>query len=60
MKRNKRGDDKLYVSSENGGFSTLNALYKNTSIDYSIETQFSIDSVQGTILPCDENVGGGK
>lgn len=59
VKRNKRGDDKLYVSSENGGYSTLNALYKK-SIDFSAETEINIDGIHGTILPCDENIAGGK
>lgn len=59
VKRNKRGDDKLYMSAENNGYSKLIALYKQ-NVDHSTETPIAIDGVQGTILPCEENVAGGK
>lgn len=59
MKRNQRGEDKLYVGPENKGYSTLSALYKNKSKS-DTETSICIDGVQGTVLISDENIPTGK
>lgn len=55
VKRNKRGDDKLYVGPGNKGFSELTSLYKKKT-DKSVETTILIDGVQGFVLISQENV----
>lgn len=55
MKRNKRGDDKLYIGPGNKGFSQLTSLYKKKT-DTLEETTILIDGVQGFVLISQENV----
>lgn len=59
VRRNQRGDDKLYVGPANQGYAQMTALYKK-AIDAKTETPISIDGVQGTVLISDENVQIGK
>lgn len=55
MKRNERGDDKLYVGPGNKGYKLLRETYKN-EIDPSTEVPILVDGVQGTILIAEECV----
>lgn len=55
VKRNQRGDDRLYIGPANRGYAQLTALYKKKT-DAKKETSISIDGVQGTVLLNDENV----
>lgn len=55
MKRNQRGDDKMYVAPENKGYSNLTGLYKK-GVEDSKESQICIDGVQGSVLITIENV----
>lgn len=59
MRRNQRGDDKLYIGPANRGYAQLTALYKKKN-DAKKETAICIDGVQGTVLFSDENVQIGK
>lgn len=59
VKRNKRGEDKIYVGPDNKGYSTLSALYK-TKVDAKRETSISIEGVQGMVLITEENIQLGK
>lgn len=59
MKRNQRGEDKLYVGPENKGYAQLSGLYKKNT-DAKKETPVCIDGVQGFVLLTDENVTIGK
>lgn len=59
MKRNQRGDDRLYVGPANRGYAQLTALYKKKT-DAKKETSICIDGIQGTVLSNDENVQIGK
>lgn len=56
MKRNLRGDDKLYVGPGNEGYAQLSGMYKK-KIDPKKETEIVIDGVQGNVLVTDENIG---
>lgn len=51
VKRNQRGDDKLYVGPENKGYKLIRETYNN---DTSAEVPILIDGVQGTILTAEE------
>lgn len=55
VKRNQRGDDRMYVSSSNPNYKKVYALYKNKS-DADVELPILIDGVQGHILTADECV----
>lgn len=55
MKRNERGDDKLYISPENQGFKMIKEMYTNKTAK-STEAPILIDGVQGTVLIAGENV----
>lgn len=55
VKRNQRGEDKLYVGPENRGYAQLTGLYKKKA-DPEKETPISIDGVQGNVLITNENV----
>lgn len=59
VKRNQRGDDKLYMAPSNKGYKFLKGLYDNkTSPDDDV--LISIDGIQGTILYADECIKPGK
>ncbi|KAJ8958635.1 hypothetical protein NQ318_016360 [Aromia moschata] len=49
MKRNMRGDDRLYVSHKNKGYDMLKNLYIQ-KIDCDAESAISIDGMRGTVL----------
>lgn len=55
VKRNQRGEDKLYLGPENRGYAQLSGLYKKKA-DPKKETPISIDGVQGNVLITEENV----
>lgn len=59
MKRNERGEDKMYVGPENKGYALLSGLYKKKN-DSKTETPISIDGVQGNVLIAAENIASGK
>lgn len=59
VKRNQRGEDKMYVGPENKGYSQLSGLYKKKT-EPKKETSICIDGVQGMVLICEENVPTGK
>lgn len=59
VKRNQRGDDKMYIGPENKGYKLVHGLYKNKT-QKSLEVAISIDGVQGMILIADECVSVGK
>lgn len=59
VKRNQRGDDKMYVGPENKGYKLVHGLYKNKT-EKTMEIAISIDGVQGMILIADESVAIGK
>lgn len=59
MRRNQRGDDKLYIGPGNRGYGQMTGMYKK-KLDAKKETSISIDGVQGTVLISDENVQVGK
>lgn len=52
LKRNKRGDDRLYVSSKHSGFDTMINLYK-TQVDEDAECAISFQGMRGTVLLSD-------
>lgn len=54
VKRNQRGDDKLYVGPGNSGFALIKELYKNKT--HKTEVPILVDGVQGTILTAEECV----
>ncbi|XP_072390493.1 5'-3' exoribonuclease 2 homolog [Diabrotica undecimpunctata] len=60
IKRNIRGDDKLYVNPKNKAFDTMSGLY-NQKVDTDAECAVSFDGMRGTILISEINVvvGGG-
>lgn len=55
IKRNVRGDDKLYVSPHNSGYDLIKSLYAR-KIEFNVETAISIDGMKGTILITEESV----
>lgn len=55
LKRNVRGDDRLYVSQESSSFKYLTGLYKN-NIDPDVESDVEIDGMQGKVLLSEENI----
>ncbi|RZC39206.1 5'-3' exoribonuclease 2 like [Asbolus verrucosus] len=55
IKRNMRGDDRLYVGSKNSGYNTLQQLYVQ-KVDSKMEVHVSIDGMQGTVLLSEECV----
>lgn len=55
VKRNQRGDDKLYVGPNNQGFKLLKEIYNNKT-DASTEVPLLVEGVQGTVLLADECV----
>lgn len=59
MKRNQRGDDRMYIGPDNKGYKFLEGLYKNDT-NKTEEIAFSIEGVQGTVLLADECVSNGK
>lgn len=59
MRRNQRGDDKLYVGPGNSGYAQMAGFYKK-KIDAKKESSICIDGVQGAVLISDENVQIGK
>ncbi|XP_018563382.1 5'-3' exoribonuclease 2 homolog [Anoplophora glabripennis] len=52
IKRNIRGDDRLYVSHQNSGYDLLKNLYIQ-KVDMEAECAVSIDGMQGTVLVSD-------
>lgn len=52
IKRNIRGDDRLYVSHQNSGYDLLKNLYLQ-KVDAEAECAVSIDGMQGTVLLSD-------
>lgn len=52
IKRNIRGDDRLYVSHQNSGYDLLKNLYIQ-KVDVEAECAVSIDGMQGTVLLSD-------
>lgn len=59
MRRNQRGDDKLYIGPGNRGYGQMTGLYKK-KVDAEKETFITIDGVHGIVLISDENVQAGK
>lgn len=59
VKRNQRGEDKLYVGPENRGYAQLSAMYKKKG-DTKKESSICIDGVQGTVLVTEENLSIGE
>ncbi|CAG9766386.1 unnamed protein product [Ceutorhynchus assimilis] len=57
IKRNIRGDDKLYVSTKNEGYDLLSGLYKQ-EIDRQAECAIAIEGMRGTVLLSDDCVKG--
>lgn len=55
LKRNVRGDDRLYVSSKNSGYALMSDLYKQ-SVEEDSECAICIDGMRGTVLVSDVNV----
>ncbi|XP_055322156.1 5'-3' exoribonuclease 2 homolog isoform X2 [Sitodiplosis mosellana] len=55
VKRNQRGEDRLYVGPANKGYSQITTLYKKKT-DPKKETTICIDGVQGMVLLSEENV----
>lgn len=55
LKRNVRGDDRLYLPKGNSSFKHLTGLYSN-SIDPEVETDVEIEGMQGRVLLAEENV----
>jgi hypothetical protein len=55
VKRNVRGDDRLYVTLKNSGFDFIKGLYEN-EIAFSDEVNLSIDGMQGTVLLAEDCV----
>lgn len=55
VKRNTRGDDRLYVAPGNTGYKFIRGLYIN-EVDKDEESSMLIDGVQGTVLLTDESV----
>lgn len=53
IKRNIRGDDKLYVSTGNSGYEYVKELY-NKNIDKEAEAAILIDGMKGTVLLSDD------
>lgn len=58
LKRNVRGDDRLYISKESSAFKHLLGLYKN-GIDPDVETDVEIDGMQGKVLLSEDCVNQG-
>lgn len=52
IKRNIRGDDRLYVSTKNSGYDLLKNLYRQ-DLDKDAECAVSIDGMRGTVLLSD-------
>lgn len=59
VKRNQRGDDRLYVTKANPGYKLLKGLYKNNTA-HDVDVPISIQGVQGVVLVADECVEIGK
>lgn len=59
IRRNCRGEDRLYVSSRNKGYGFLKGLYAN-KVQVNVESAVSMDGMQGTVMVTDEcvRVGG--
>lgn len=55
IKRNIRGDDKLYVSPKNKGFDLLSNLYKQ-GVANDAQCAISLDGMAGTVLISEINV----
>lgn len=58
-KRNMRGDDRLYVATNNEGYDLLSSLYKQ-QIDKSAECAVAIQGMRGTVLLSDDCITGEK
>lgn len=52
LKRNERGDDRLYVSSRHSGYDTMTNLYKK-DISMEAECAISFEGMRGTVLVSD-------
>ncbi|XP_012232131.1 5'-3' exoribonuclease 2 homolog isoform X1 [Linepithema humile] len=57
-KRNIRGDDRLYVGTENSGYSFVKGLYTNR-LGYNKEIEISVDGMRGTVLLSEDCVSDG-
>ena len=55
LKRNVRGDDRLYVSVENSAYKFLLGLYNN-DLDPEVETDVNVDGMHGQVLLSDDTV----
>ena len=55
IKRNVRGDDRLYVSIDNSSFKFLLGLYNN-DLNPNVETEVKIDGMAGNVLLSEDNV----
>jgi 5'-3' exoribonuclease 2 len=55
IKRNVRGDDRLYVGSKNPGYNNVRQLYVQ-KIDMQMEVHVSIQGMQGLVLLTEESV----
>lgn len=49
LKRNQRGDDRLYVSSKHSGYDTMSNLYSQ-QVSVEAECAISFEGMRGTIL----------
>lgn len=58
IKRNCRGEDRLYVSSKNHGYGTIKGLYTN-QVQMNVESAINIDGMTGTVMISEECVTDG-
>lgn len=58
IKRNIRGDDRLYVSNKNSGYDTLKSLYQH-DVDPNTECAIAFEGLSGTVLLAEECVEDG-
>lgn len=56
VKRNKRGDCRLYISRGNKAFKLFASHYKNKTFTTTPEIPIEMDGMRGVILMCEENV----
>ncbi|CAH0550389.1 unnamed protein product [Brassicogethes aeneus] len=58
IKRNIRGDDRLYLSTKSPGYGTLKGLYQQ-DVEFDAECAISIEGMRGTVLLAEECVDDG-
>lgn len=58
VRRNQRGEDRLYVSNRNKGYGFIKGMYQN-KVQTKVEAAISIDGMQGTVMVSEECVRDG-